>query len=180
MQLHIVNRDHRDYLRGDILAVIIDIVPFGPLEVAGLWLSHNNTTVPDEYRDDLDDPPGTFPRRTTANFPNPWSAVARFPSYRADCNLAEPQLIADPDELGATIMTAPRLWFLDLDALPPGQRNSLEQPGGEGTLGANRLSAITNRFDGSSITDVAGWEDDITLGNTLHRYPGSNARISMA
>jgi len=179
MQLLIVNRDHHGYTRGDILSVLTDVTPFGPLEVAGLWLSHNNTTVPDEYRDDLDDPPGTFPRRTVANFPNPWSAVARFPSYRCDLNLTEHQLEADPDEPGATRMLLKRLWYVDLDALPPGQRNSLEQPGGEATLGAVRLSAIKNRFDGSSVTDVVGWEDDITLGNSLHRHADTGPRNHM-
>lgn len=177
MQLHIVNRDHGSYLRGDVLAVLLDVVPFGPLEVVSLWLSGDPIGLPDEYRSGQDFPPGTFEQRTSLNFPNPWSAVVRYPSFRCDLNLAEPWLEDDPRDPGeSTRMASPRLWFLDLDALPPGQRSSLEQPGGEATLGANRLRAITNRADATDITDVVGWDDDETLGNVKHRYPGSNAR----
>lgn len=176
VQLHIVNRDHKQYTAGDILGVLPDIHIWSPLEVASRWLSHNNLPgLPDEYRDDLDDPPGTFPRRTVANFPNPWSAVVRYPSYRCDLNLAEPWLEIDLTELGATRQRQPRLWFLDLNALPTGQRNSLEQPGGEATLGANRLGAIMSKHDVMPITNVVGW-DTTGDGDNPHRHPGTMCR----
>lgn len=177
MQLLIVNRDHRSYLRGDILAVVPDTHVWSPLEVAALWLANDPLGLPDEYKTASEG--GTFPDRTTANFPNPQFAAVQFPSYRADCNLAEPWLTPDienPEDNEGTKQQARRLWFLDLDALPPGVRNSIEQPGGQAQLGANRLSAIKERKTGTSITDLAGWELDTAKGNELHRFPGSSAR----
>lgn len=171
MQLHIVNRDHQGYTAGDILAVLPDIHVWSPLEVASLWLATNPLGLPDRYKTVAEG--GTFPPRTAANFPNPWSAVARFPSYRCDLNLADTWLEIDLTELGAFRAREKRLWFLDLDALPPGQRSSLQQPGGEGTLGANRLSAVRNKHNGGAITDVAGW-DTLTQANTRHRYSGTS------
>jgi len=175
MQLHIVNRDHQNYLAGDILAVYPDSQIMTPLVVSSLWQANNPVGLPEKYRSAADTPPGTFPDRTINNFPNEWSAIARFPSYRADLNLAEPWLEIDLTELGAVRQRAHRLWYLDLSALPPGTRNSLEQPGGEAQLGANRLDAIKNRHNSQPITDVLGWE--LTgQGNIKQRYAGTNAR----
>lgn len=169
MQLLIANRDHRDYQRGDILAIVPDIHAWSALEVMSMWLAGEAAAIaaglPVEYQAPF--------IRNTVNFPNPQFAVCRFPSYRCDLNLAEPWLGTDGS---GTIQIGRRLWYLDLDALPPGQRNSLEAAGGEGTLGANRLSAIRNRHDGLSITDIPGWDSDLTQGNSRHRHSGTGAR----
>lgn len=178
MQLQIINQDHHGYQRGDILAVVPDTVLWSPLEVQSRWLSHNNLPgLPDEYRDDLDDPPGTFPRRTAANFPNPELAVVRFPSYRCDLNLADQWLEIDLTELGAHRQRQKRLWYLDIDDLPRGQQNSIEQPGGEATLGSNRLPAIRNKHNGLSITAVLGWDANRSMGETKHRHTGTSPRL---
>lgn len=172
MQLLIVNRNHGGYERGDILAVLPDIHVWSALEVASTWLASDAVAIaaglPEEYRAPF--------IRNTANFPNPQFAIARYPSYRCDLNLAEPLMAVDPNDPEATINIGRRLWYIDLDSLPPGQRNSLEQPGGEGTLGANRLNAIKSRFDATDITTSNAWTSDTTLGNSPHRHPFTDAR----
>lgn len=174
MQLQIVNQDFREYLRGDILAVVADIHVWSPLELQGLWLAGSPIGLPDEYR--TVEEGGSYPQRTAVNFPNPWIAVAQFPSYRLDVNLAEPWLQEDPDDVEATTMFGPRGWYLDLDGLPPGVLNSLEQPGGEASLGKNRLRWIKHRETGESVDSVPGWDSDITQGNFKHRHLGTGAR----
>jgi hypothetical protein len=169
VQLLIVNRVHGSYLRGDILAAVPDVHVWGPFEVMSRWSASDEVAFPNGLPDDL-----VGVSRTTGNFPNPQFAVVRFPSYRCDLNLAEAWL--DSDGGGGTEVIGRRLWWLDLDDLPPGQRNSLEAPGGEATLGANRLPAIKNRHDGLSVTDVPAWDSDTTQGNIRQRHPGTMTR----
>lgn len=176
MQLLIVNQDHHGYLRGDIVAVKPDTHFWSALEVASIWLASDSVAIerglPPEYQEPY--------QRTTANFPNPFFAVVRYPSYRCDLNFADAMLANDPDEVDATMVVGKRGWYLDLDALPAGQRNSLEQPGGEATLGANRLNAIKSRVDGTPITDSADWTGDTSQGNTPHRHPFTDPRLRLA
>lgn len=171
MQFLLINQDYGNYLRGEILVVKPDTHVWSALEVMSAWLASDAVAIaaglPVEYRAPY--------IRNTGNFRNPQFSVCRFPSHRYDLNLAEPWLDSDGGG-GSTVVIGNSLWYLDLDALPPGQRKSLEAPGGEGTLGANRLDAVKNKHDGLSLADMVDWDSDLTKGNTKHRHFSTNAR----
>jgi len=151
MQLLVNTIARTDYERGDILAVVPDTHIWGREESMAIWLGDG---------------------RAAEDFPNPHLGILRMPSEPVDLNLADPFLEDALDEgQPSTEVLKQRLWYVDIDALPPGVANSLTSPGGDAQVGRNRRSAIKNKYDGSSLP--LRNESD---GNTRHRHTNTNPR----